>query len=357
MLPFIILIFLPIVIQHVHIDGIDYEKKNKFVLVLFFVILTILVALRHESVGNDTRNYIYYFEKIAQIPWSEITDVDFELGYVILNKIVSIVTLDSQFFFAVVAVVCVGCMLPTCLRLCEDSALTLVLFVTMSTFFMMFSGLRQMLAISIGFIAYEFVRKKKPIQFVITVVVAMLFHTSGIILLVLYPLYYVRITKKWLFVVLPLMAGVFVFNSFIFSFLLSLLERFTRFEGIITQTQAYTILILFVIFVVFCFVIPDEEKLDEECIGLRNILLLSTTLQMFAPLHTLAMRMNYYFIIFIPMLIPKIIKNRSSQWNQIGMIARHIMVVFFAIYFFTLANQGSASLKVLPYHFFREDVI
>ena len=152
------------------------------------------------------------------------------------------------------------------------------------------------------------------------------------------------------------MAGFFVFNSFIFSFLLSLLEKFTRFEGIITQTQAYTMLVLFVIFGVFCFVIPNEEKLDEECIGLRNILLLSTTLQMFAPLHTLAMRMNYYFIIFIPLLIPKIIKNRSSQWNQIGMIARHVMVVFFAVYFFSIANKGG-SLHVFPYNFFWEDVI
>ena len=356
MLPFVILVFLPLIIQHVYVNGIDYKKKNKFSLVLFFMVLTILVAFRHESVGNDTRNYIYYFESISMTPWSALVEYKLEFGYVLLNKLVSMVSQDTQIFFAVAAIISVSFILPTYSRLCEDSSLTLVLFVTMSTFFMMFSGLRQMLAISIGFFAYEFARKKKPIKFVIAVFVAMLFHTSAIILLVLYPAYYVRITKKWLFVIVPLMAGVFVFNSVIFSFLLSLLERFTRFEGAITQTQAYTMLILFIIFVVFSFVIPDEKRLDEECIGLRNILLLATALQMFAPLHSLAMRMNYYFIIFIPLLIPKIIESRSSQWNQIGMIARHVMVVFFAIYFFSIANKGG-SLHVFPYNFFWEDVI
>ena len=52
-------------------------------------------------------------------------------------------------------------------------------------------------------------------------------------------------------------------------------------------------LILFGAFVVFSFLVVDEKKLDEETIGLRNFLLMAFTLQIFAPLHTLAMRMGY----------------------------------------------------------------
>ena len=52
-------------------------------------------------------------------------------------------------------------------------------------------------------------------------------------------------------------------------------------------------LILFALFTVFAFIIPDELIIDKETTGLRNFLLLSLVLQMFAPLHSLAMRLNY----------------------------------------------------------------
>ena len=77
-----------------------------------------------------------------------------------------------------------------------------------------------------------------------------------------------------------------------------LLARFSGYDASITQTGAFTMLMLFVMFAVFAFLVPDDATLDAETIGLRNFLLLSIVLQMFAPLHTLAMRMNYYYIIF-----------------------------------------------------------
>ena len=122
-----------------------------------------------------------------------------------------------------------------------------------------------------------------------------------------------------------------------------------------TSTGAYTMIFLFLLFTIFAFIIPDEKKLDKETIGLRNFLLLALTLQMFAPLHPLAMRMNYYYIIFIPVLIPKIIEARNYQWKKIGIWGRNVMIMFFAIYFFMIL-KGSNNLNAYPYHFFWESV-
>ena len=76
---------------------------------------------------------------------------------------------------------------------------------------------------------------------------------------------------------------------------------------------------------------------------------------MFAPLHVLAMRMNYYYIIFIPLLIPKIIEYKSVRYRQVAILGRHVMVGFFLVYFFIAANSGHG-LRVFPYHFFWEAV-
>ena len=358
MVVFFVLLFVPMLIQHVVINkryAIDYEKKNKRALTFFFIALTVLVMLRHESVGNDTRSYSMFFERYAETSWASLSNAPLEIGYLYFNKLISLISKEPQFFLAVSAIAVSLMMYPTYRRSCEDASLTVMLFCIMSTFVMMFSGIRQMLAIGIGFIAYEFTRKKKLIPFVIAVCLALSFHTSAFMLVFMYPLYHARITKKWLYVVIPALIAVFIFNRPIFSVLAMLIERYTNYAGDIASTGAYTMLILFTIFAVFSFVIPDEKRIDKETIGLRNFLLFSLVIQMFAPLHTLAMRMNYHYIIFIPLLLPKVISFRNKRWEQVAVLGRHVMVVFFFLYFFFSA-MGSGNLNVFPYHFFWESV-
>lgn len=355
MLPFIVLLLVPIAIQHIKIKGIDYQKKNEFALMLFFVWLTIIVMLRHESVGNDTGNYIYYFNKYATLDWNNLSKVNVEIGFAWFNKAISLISKESQFFLAMAALVVSALIYPTYRRMCTDTSLTIVLFCIMSTFVMMFSGIRQMLAIGIGFVAYEFVRNKKWLCFGFAVAIATSVHTSGFMLAFMYPLYHAKITKKWLYVVVPIMAVMFVLNRQIFSVLAMIIERFSRFDSSMSSTGAYTMLVLFAAFAVFSFLIPDESQMDKETIGLRNFLLFAVAIQMFAPLHTLAMRMNYYYIIFIPLLLPKIVAARNRRWSQVAITGRHVMVVFFLLYFFAVIYRSGA-LHVFPYHFFWETV-
>ena len=344
-------------LQHVVIGNFDrnFERKNRAAMFVFFSILTILVMFRHSSVGNDTSNYISIFKQYSNVTWDVLGQMTTEAGFGYFNKIISLVSDNPQFFLAVTAVIVSSMIYPTYKRLCVDASLTILLFVTMSTFVMMFSGIRQMIAIGIGFISYEFTRRKKLIPFIISVIIAIMFHTSAFMLLFMYPLFHAKITKKWLYFVVPVLAVVFVFNSSIFNFLSVIIARFTKYEGVTTSTGAYMMLILFVVFVVFAYIIPDELNLDKETIGLRNFLLLSVVVQMFAPLHTLAMRLSYYYIIFIPLLMPKVIEFRSVRWSQVAVFARHIMVGFFFLYFFLNAYTGS-NLHVFPYHFFWESV-
>ena len=355
---FCVLLFIPIVVQHFVVKGfsLSYKERNKIALFSFFFILTLMIMLRHKSVGNDTVNYIYFFKDYSMVSWDSIGKLGIEFGYGLFNKLISVFTQNPQVFLAIIAVVVSMTIYPTYKRLCVDSSLTIVLFCTMSTFVMMFSGIRQMLAIGIGFVAYKFTHEKKVIPFLIAVMVAMSFHISAFMLLFMYPMYHAKITKKWLFIVVPFLGIIFVFNKPIFGILSIILERYTEYNTSIEPTGAYTMLILFVMFAIFAFIIPDEKKLDSEVIGLRNFLLLSVALQMFAPLHSLAMRMNYYYIIFIPLLIPKIIEARNDKWKQLAIMGRHVMVVFFLVYFF-ISIRGDGNLNVFPYHFFWETVL
>lgn len=354
MIPYIILLTVPILLNpFTKNTSINHVKIDRLPLTLFFAFLTALVVLRHPDVGSDTNNYIYYFTRISHMRWHQLTRHFLEPGYQLFNKAVSLISDNPRFFLVVAGLLVTAMLFPTYHRLCEDVPLTIAIFCNLSIFPMMLSGIRQMMAIGIGMIAYAFVRRKRPLLFLISVAIAMSFHTSAFMLLLMYPLYHARITKKWAFFAVPLLLIAFVFNRQIFHVLGSFLQSHTRYEVTMTATGAYSLLLLFAIFAVFSFVVPDDSLLDEETIGLRNFLLLSLGVQMFAPLNFLAMRMNYYYIVFIPLLLPRIIACAGARYRSVAAWARNIMVVFFLFYYYARSNSG-INLHTIPYHFFWE---
>ena len=355
---FCVLLIGPMLIQHIALsrEEIDRKKKNDAAITFFFVVFAILLMFRHETVGNDTHNYIYFFNRVSSLDWVETGRKSVEFGYSYFNKAISIFTDNHQVFLSVAALCTVAMIYPTYRRMCVDPSLTIVLFCTMSTFVVSFSAVRQMIAVGIGFVAYEFTRRRKPWLFLICVVLAITFHTSAFMLIFMYPVYHAKITKAWTFPIVITVLTVFLFNRQIFSVLSIFIERYTKYDTTVSSTSAYAMIFLFAVFLAFAFLMPDESKIDQETIGLRNFLLLSLIVQMFAPLHTIAMRMNYYYIIFIPLLIPKIIEHKSIQMSEIAVLGRNIMVVFFLGYFF-YNSYTSGALNVFPYHFFWENVI
>lgn len=305
--------------------------------------------MRSQTIGRDLTNYKAIFLSLSKEPMKLLFQSDLEIGYVLLNKLISLFTSDFQWVIAITAIISVVPIWYVYKKESEDTYISISLFVMLPTFAMTFSGLRQAMAISFGVLAYEFVKSKKLLRFILIVAIAFLFHKSAFILLLMYPLYWAKVTKKWLVAVVPAMIAVFAFNRPIFAFLQKLVSDFYTTSA--RETNAYTMIVLFILLAILAFAVPDDEKSDSDLIGLRNFLLFSIVLQMFTPLHTLAMRFNYYYIIFIPLLIPKVINNSSKQFNQVAILAKYVMIVFFVGYFFiNLLSRNP--LDIYPYEFF-----
>lgn len=65
------------------------------------------------------------------------------------------------------------------------------------------------------------------------------------------------------------------------------------------------------------------------------------------------MRMNYYYMPFIPLLLPRIIRYRSERWEQVAVVARYVLLVFFIVYFVVTAPADNV-LDTFPYRFLWE---
>ena len=334
---------------------LNYEQKiknEKRITVVFFFIFFLILAFRSVDIGIDLNNYEYYFESIKMTSWSDLSNLEVELLYVVLNKIVSSIGGDFQFFLAVVALICVFPFAYFYYKESENAMLTIAIFVNVSIFTMFFSGLRQAISFSVGIIAFYCVRNKKIFKFLFWVLIAYLFHKSAVVLIALYPIYHIRITKKSFQFIVPIMGVLFIFRRQIFDLLLIIFNDFYDREYELADTGAYSILILFVLFTVYSFIEMDDEFVDKDTMGLRNILVVATCIQMFASVHSLAMRMNYYFIPFIPVIISKISTRGNKEDKFIVKIINIVLIAFFLLYFFYEAKNGRDTLRIFPYETF-----
>lgn len=351
MLPYYILIFTPIIIAL--LLKLRGKKYDKICIGVFFAILLIILSLRNVSCGIDLKNYYYYFNTIHLSSFHNIIS-NFELGnellFKILNKVVYKLNNNFNFYLFVVAVISLVPIFLLYVKESKNSILTLLVFIGVFPLSMYFSGLRQVMAIAIVAYSYKYIKEKKFSKFAILVLLASLFHESAIFTIVLYPLYHCRITKKWLWLIVPSIILVILFKNQIFSYLINFTtSRYQERYAEMQSTGAYGYLMLLFGLDILSFIIPDSNKLDKETMGLRNFLLFATYLQCFASINSMIMRLNYYILIFIPILIPKIFALAPEKNKEIINLLSYCIGVFFLTYFIYNAYFGSDILNIFPY--------
>lgn len=371
MFPYLLLIFVPLLFSVVSFSSSFAEYNGKWsvslgkkreilehscLIPVFFIILIVLLSVKDISIGKDTENYSRFFAFYSSItPQYILENAEKDILYWLLNWLIGQFTDSFQVYLTIISLLTV---LPIAYVYGQDRRhgfLKIIIFMNMSTFVMLFSGLRQAIAISVGLIAFECVKKKHLFRFLLVALIAFGFHHTGFMVFTFYPLYHAAFKRKHLWFVIPSILLVFIFNKQIFTWATNLLNQLLgdKYLAEIDETGAYTMLLLFILLAVFSYIIPDEKKMDKEMLGLRNFLLAAVLLQCFAPVHTLAMRMNYYFIIFIPILIPKVLNSVKENFKDVAGIAKAVLVVFFLLYYliatYISCQTGHSALNTYPY--------
>lgn len=322
---------------------------------LLFFCLFLLFALRHPSMGNDLHygsgnGYLGSFSLISSFSWKKVFLIEkfmnYEKGYILFNKLVSIFSKNQQFFLAVVAFL--G-LYPIYQLFKKNSALPMlsyVIYFGLPVFLMMFSGLRQVLAMGICLAAFTYVRQKKPIKFVALVLLATFFHSSAFVFLVVYPLYYLKMNKKRRVISLFVLAVIYLLKAPLFKVLSVLFKDSVQ----VQETGALTLLIVFVLIYIFCTIFSSQ---DQELNGYMNLFYMACVAQCFAGVHELAMRVGYYFMMFLPLLLPKLIAEMSNKTDR-KIVTAGVFVCFGLYGLYSLSTSFWAD--AVPYYFFWQKI-
>ncbi|MBQ2932175.1 MAG: EpsG family protein [Clostridia bacterium] len=341
----------------------DVDKQRKKVCIVSFFMLFLLFALRHPYMGVDlgwgySVGYLKSFEKIGQISFLEIfrmkNYLNYEKGYIIFNKIISLISKNQQFFIGSCAFVS---LLPIAIYTYKRSMmplLSLFVFMGLPVFLIFFSGLRQSIAIGITVASMFFVEKKKPIPFILTVILAATFHKSALIFLIAYPLYHTRFSNICKILLLSFVPVVFVFRDLLFN----LLSKLFRENAQIGSTGAFLLFLVFVLIYVFLIIFNDycdKNNIDNERQnGLTNLCYLACIVQIFGGIYDIAMRVGYYFMIYMIIAIPNTIENFRHirvKYNSYYTIVRIVIMVLFVGYGLYAIYDDSWA-RTNPYIFF-----
>ncbi len=185
-----IIIFLVIVFLYVMTL---YNPQSARVLMVIMAFLAIFVGISDMLGGYDRYIYAECFDQLANrmrggrnIFASALFRLyGTEFGYCFLNVGVALFSANRYIFILVATLIVYTCLYFSFKRHTNNYAFAIILFLGL-WFFFSFTYLRQVLGVSIAWLALIYVSKRDLKRFLIVVFIAATFHNSAIILLPLY---------------------------------------------------------------------------------------------------------------------------------------------------------------------------
>ena len=307
--------FCLIIALYIMLFKIYKTKKSKIIFcVAVFILFSLIQGLRAYSVGNDTNNYIRFFELSKDMSLIDVIltrQWTIEPGFGLLIKISSALNFSPQLYLLLVAIIINGGLMYCIYKNSDNPFASVMIFMGVEFFTLSFTALRQMIAVIIILNSYHFIKQRKLIKFIIMVLLAATFHKTALIFLPVYFLKDIKINLKTIYIGIALLLIAQLIAVPIVTFLTKLIytESYIKvIGGGITQT-----LVILVYLISGIFIYKDSIKKDD---GTENIILIfiyfAFLIQSLACRINMINRLMWYFYIFIIIYLPNMTKDISK---------------------------------------------
>lgn len=343
-------------------EGAPLKKDRGIFMIIAMIIMALLVAFRSSQVGNDTPEYLRIFNEIlSNSDYVSITR--FEVGYVFLNRLVGKFTSNAQGVFIVCAIIQYSVFIWFIKKHSKNYALSLLLFFLL-TFSSTLNIVRQALAMSFVFIAFDRILYKKPFGAIFWIIVATLFHTSAIITIILVFLPYIKFDGIFALVIFVLCV-VFAFTDLLYKLCELVAPTYAHyFEGKYAESGwlaiTYQLLSNLAYFAVVLIPIKVIGRNKAEVlkgrlsVNRKNNILLWITYAAFAGMLlgykvNLIDRLITYFSAFTIVLIPNSLQKYDKTSRIVLSCAMVAILIAYSIVVIKIRPEWNA---IYPYSFF-----
>ncbi|ALZ99139.1 EpsG family protein [Corynebacterium glutamicum] len=316
--------------------------------ILMGFVLIIVLARRNSSVGVDVSLYLYYWNLAESHSLEEITR--FEPSFNILTEFSRQISDSPHFFLCVVALLSIA---PISWVIYKDSAQPLtswLIYICLGFYAFTFSGLRQAIAYGFTVLSLHFIRKKQPLIFVALVILAWSFHSSALLFLPAYWVYWYRVNRTGIILYLISLPVVFALRIPIFAWFTT--NFYTEYD--ISTSSSFTWLSISSGIVLFGWALlksSEQEKPPStdtnELAGLLQIATIGITFMLFASVGTNVMRVADYYYIFIIFAIPKAFSLYKESYH--AFIKIYFVAGLIVIYVLRMLDSPYGTVPYIPF--------
>ncbi len=331
------------------------EQRQRRTAVVPALLLVLVLGLRHPSMGIDLKygkvgGYLWSFEAISNYSWHELLQLggweNYEWGYIFYNKLLGYISTSDQLLLFVSASISLLPLAVLFAKKSRDLAFSYIIYMGLPCFLLPFSGLRQAIAIGICVLATPSICDKNWKRFLVTILIATLFHYSAVIYLLAYPLYHLRLPKSYRPLMVPLLLVIYMARYPIFAVASKLFKK----NAVPDDNGAFVLFLVFIMIFIFYQVYCRSD--DESSIGFMNIFYFACICQCFGGVFSTAMRVGFYFMPSLAVALPNILTTISNQRDR--RLLQYIIFAIFVIYgLYALAT--SSWPMAYPYYFFWEE--
>lgn len=340
--------------------SLAYNSKSRPLHVLFtslaVLVPSLVAGFRDTTVGIDLEVYaVPAFDSLANV--KSLNEFVVSLALFQLEPLWAafnflVTRFSSNFFWSLFLqqIMVLSLVTTTCYRL-RDRLYSPHLYLVYLLFFFCFSmsANRQIFAIAIIFYSIPYIFERKLFKFLICVLIATLFHSSGVLSLFLYPLYKFysndgkRISVFKIGAVVIVGGLLVLFFPIIIKALLSyglMTERFEKYADAEFNTHKAD-LAFFAVLYFFSFIKIKNRILTN---GVKILSLLVIFMTLCGQYNDVAQRVAMYYDILLFITILQIAKTKRN--NIIAYVLLSMIFVCFVVYA-TIANDGIA--HAIPY--------
>jgi len=331
----------------------ENKLPNPFFVALILISFMSFYALRWKT-GTDFGNYYDAYFTYGQTSIVELIGTR-DWGFSVLTSAVYDLWPDSFVFYNyILAALTYIPVVFTYRKYSNAFTFTMVLYITMMTYYWPYNGVRQSIACSICFCAYPLLYDKKYIKYVLCVLVAYLFHSTALLMI---PIMFIVTRRAWsklVVITLTILGVSLLFLSSIWNSIIGFLEfigqeKMANDYGVFNSDDvganilriAVALVPLLISFIFYKQLKRSNPKIDL----LINMSLMCVAFMIFSSKVTLLARLSIYFGFFYALLIPEFLalfKERD------GVLFLGLTVMFFFIYMCMLLPVDS---DLLPYRF------
>ena len=370
-------------------------RNKKIYLFIVFGCLLFVGMFRDSSIGTDLSIYYSkYFPYFKDSSWDNIQNVTisghWEWGFCAFCKVIGYISTDVQWFIIVTSIISIVPYAIFIYRNSEDVVFSTVFYIAYHVYMNSFNIVRQAMAVGIVLLGLEQLKKKKYFKFCIFVLIASLIHTSAIIAFLFIIADRLKFKKNMIYI-LTLGVIVLLFGyQFIFDTLLGytgLSDIYGMYETGVKHAAGYvtyhTLGMFVIAAIIFALTVINYSKREYELTAIpqykkyrsininelklkivkhynynlywsEDFIVYATyfamVFRMMAFLINVASRMSFFFIPFLSIAFPHVIKKIESKSNKkfIAIMLYIFLIVFFLFIGFTRAGDLWGTV---PYRF------